>query len=50
MLGDKNVQEVLITTKKVVEAGGQSIILAEILVLVLLGISLKSLWNLLNVI
>ena len=50
MLGDSNIQEVLSETKHVVQTGGQSIILAEIIVLLLLGISLKSLWNLLNVI
>ena len=50
MLPGKEVVAVLETTKKSVENATNTVVVAQLIITILLALSLKSMWNLMNVI
>ena len=50
MLEDEELEEILEITQTVVNTGAQTIIITQLIVTFVLAISLKSMWNLMNVI
>ena len=50
MLADEQIEEILEIAQTAVERGAQTIIITQLIITAILAVSLKSMWNLMNVI